>query len=156
MKGKLLTLTLAIFMISAGVVSAADTAKMSVNVNVIPSEIGIEVPEFIQFEDMAAGYLSARQDLIIANTGTTDVAITAELVNYNESIFSNLVFQDVLTDPMQKVDGFSVNLLKPSVVGEARENTVYMYLDLQEYDEPIPDAILNHQADVLFSAVPLI
>jgi hypothetical protein len=156
MKNKLFALMLGIFLITTGIISASDTDIMSVSVNVTSSEVGINVPEFVQFENIAAGYISERHDVLISNTGTTDITITAELINYSDYIFSNLVFQDVLTDPMQRIDQFSIDLLKPTKIGGTRGNTIYMYLDLQEYNEQISDIIFNHQADILFSAVPLI
>jgi hypothetical protein len=142
-------------MFSFSLVLADNTsADMTVRVNFRSSSIGISVPSLITFDNIASGYLSERQDLDIVNTGTVDVEITPELdSSYDGDIFTNLVFQNVLADPMTDIGVFDFTIEKPTIAGETRTENIYMYLDLTEYSGNTSSNVDNHETDIVFWAV---
>ncbi len=145
---------LAMFMFSVGLVAADNSlGEMVVRVDLKASSVGIQVPETILFEDIAAGYLSERQDLSIVNTGTVDMEITPMLsANYTGDIFTNLVFQRILSDPMTDVGIFDFSIEKPTIAGDTRAENIYMFLDLQEYAGDTSSNIDNHETEIVFWA----
>ncbi len=155
-KKKLMSFVLALaMMFSLSLVLAADTSdSMNVRVSVMESSIGISVPESVIFEDLASGYMSARQDIDIANSGTVDIEVTPELAaNDTMGVFDNLVFQDTLADPLDPLGVFKITIDKPDVAGDERIVDIYMYLDLTGFDSSeFSGDLLNHEADVIFWA----
>ncbi len=137
----------------AGFVNADSSDDMVVRVNVLESEISISVPDQVSFGNIAAGYVSERQDVDVINDGTVDVSISAELEE-DDDIFQNLAFRDILEDPLTSIDFFEIEVLKPNNVGEERDERIYMYLDLSDYDEEVTE-MMGHNATVIFTAVPL-
>jgi len=158
MKKTILTfMILGMFVLSMGFGSALESTNdnMTVRTNVLQSEISISVPNEIIFQDITSGYLSERQDLDIENTGTVDIEITPQLPNYAEGIFDYLAFQEILSDPMTAIRFISFEIMKPENVGGTRSSNIYMYLDLQEYNEDIVTDMIDHEAEVVFWAVPI-
>jgi hypothetical protein len=150
-----LTLILSVFFLT-GFVNSAESDEMLVRVNVLETEISITVPDEVVFEDIAQGYLSERQELEIINVGTVDVDVSLDLdESYNETIFENLAFRRILTDPLVNIIYFSFEIEKPEIVGGERIEDVYMYLDLTNYEEEITSTIIDHNTTVIFTAVPL-
>ena len=140
----------------AGFVNATDSDEMLVKVNVLETEVSISVPEEVVFEDIAQGYLSERQEIEINNLGTVDVDVSMDLdESYNGSIFQNIAFRKVLADPLIYIRYFNFEILKPETVGGERGEEVYMYLDLTEYEEETTSSMFDHEATVVFTAVPL-
>lgn len=140
----------------AGFVSAADSDEMLVKVNVLETEVSISVPESMVFEDIAQGYLSERKELNIKNIGTVDVDVTMDLdESYEGTIFQNIAFRKILSDPLIYIRYFNFEIEKPEVVGGERDEGIYMYLDLSEYEEEITTTMIDHEATVIFTAVPL-
>jgi len=138
-----------------GIVSADASDDMVVKVNVLESEISFSVPDQVSFGNIASGYISERQDVDVINDGTVDVSVSADLSpDYNGTIFQNLAFRDILEDPLTSIDFFEVEILKPNNVGEERDERIYMYLDLSDYEEDITE-MMGHNATVIFTAVPL-
>ncbi len=137
-------------------VSAADTDEMIVTVDVLATEISISVPDRIAFTDIAAGYLSEDQGFELTNSGTTDITVTPNLdSSYNGTIFQNLKFDTVKTDPeMEDIGIFDVEVEKPNVAGGEREQQLYAWLDLSGYDGTINENLEAHQATIVFTAVP--
>jgi hypothetical protein len=135
----------------------SDDDTMTVKVDVLKSRIGISVPEEVRFHEIAAGYLSEREDLDIENIGTVDIEVSAELApGYNGTIFQNLAFRRILTDDLVGINIFDFEILKPNVVGGTRSENVYMYLDLENYSgDDIEDDMLDHEADVVFYALAM-
>ena len=158
MKNKIIGLfVLSIFLlaISFGTALESTSDEMTVKANILQSEIGVSVPSEMLFQDITSGYISERKDLNIENIGTVDIEITPQLSEtYVEGIFDNLVFHEVLSDPMTKIRFFSFDIEKPSTVGGVRTSNLYMYLDLQEYSGDIGTNMLNHETKVIFWAVP--
>jgi len=159
MKKKLLMIvTMSFILLALGHANALDSASdnMVVTANILQSEISISVPDQVTFQDITAGYLSERIDLSIANTGTVDVSITPELGElYVDDIFQYLSFQQVLSDPLTKIRYFDFEIEKPSSVGGTRNQNIYMYLDLEEYSEEISADMPDHEAEVIFWAIPV-
>ena len=159
MKNKIIGLfILGIFVLGVGFTSALDdnSDTMVVRANILKSEVGISVPETIVFSDITQGYLSDRVDVEILNTGTVDVSITPELdENYNDTIFQNVVFRKILADPFTNVNYFDFEISKPAIVGDARPQNIYMYLNLEDYETEISEDILNHEAEIIFTAMPI-
>ena len=140
----------------AGFVGASDSDEMLVKVNVLETEVSISVPEEVVFGDIAQGYLSERQEIEINNLGTVDVDVSMDLdESYTGSIFQNIAFRKVLADPLIYIRYFNFEILKPEMVGGERGEEVYMYLDLTEYEEEITTTMIDHEATVVFTAVPL-
>ena len=156
MKKTLLVFIFGIFILGAGLVNAADSDEMLVKVNVLETEVGISVPDEVVFEDIARGYLSERQDIDVKNQGTVDIDVSADLdEGYEGSIFENLAFRRILADPLVNIRYFDFEIEKPAVVGGERSENIYMYLDLVEYEEEINSSMMDHNATIIFTAVPL-
>jgi len=149
-------MVLGIFVLSTtfGTALSSTGENMTVKANILQSRISLSVPNEVTFQDIAAGYLSERQDLDIENTGTVDIEVTPQLENSSDKIFSNLAFQKVLSDPMTKINWFSFDVAKPLTVGGTNPANIYMYLDLQNYKQDINSDMLNHEGKVIFWAVP--
>jgi len=156
MKRLTLSLMLGVMvLLSFGFLSADASENMTVKVNVLESQVSISVPDQVSFGNIASGYISERRDVDIINDGTVDVSVSADVdESYNGTIFQNLAFRDILDDPLTSIDFFEIEVLKPNNVGEERIKDIYMYLDLSDYDEEV-DEIMNHNATVVFTAVPL-
>ena len=149
-------LCLSMLFLFCGFVSADEDGNMTVKVNVLESEIGISVPNEIIIGDIAKGYISERKDLVIENTGTTDIDITLDLEeSYTGTIFQNLVFQRVLADDPVRLRYFDFEIEKPDEVGDTESETIYMYLDLQDYEGDIDDDMMDHSTTVIFTAMPI-
>lgn len=148
---------LGVFIFSMSFSSALENTNdnMTVKTNVLQSEIEISVPSEILFQDITSGYLSERKDLDIDNTGTVDIEVTPQLPNYTGEIFDKLSFQEVLSDPLTQIEFFSFEIERPSTVGGTRSKNIYMYLDLENYNEDIESDMLDHEAEVVFWAVPI-
>ncbi|MBT4257879.1 hypothetical protein HOD88_01700 [archaeon] len=155
-----LTLTLLAFgfvFVFMGFATAADNSSdvMTVEANIFESSVGINVPDRIAFGDIAKGYISERQSADISNTGTTDILITPELANSSEEIFSYLSFREILDDPLTRVGFFDFEILRPATIGVAREENLYLYLDLTNYIGEIEEEQMNHEAEVIFWAMEI-
>jgi hypothetical protein len=159
MKNKIIGLfVLGIFVFGIGFSSAlgSDSENMVIRANILKSEVGISVPETVVFPDLAQGYMSERVDVEVLNTGTVDVAITPELDgNYSGTIFQNIVFQKILTDPFTNIGYFDFEISKPTTVGDERSKNIYMYLNLEDYEEEISSDMLNHESEIIFTAMPI-
>lgn len=158
MKNKIfIFMILGMFIFSIAFSSALGNTNdnMTVKATILQSEISISVPNEILFQDITAGYLSERKDLDIDNTGTVDIEVTPQLPNYTGNIFDKLAFHEVLSDPLTQIEFFSFEIEKPSTVGGTRTAGIYMYLDLENYNEDIESEMLDHEAEVVFWAVPI-
>jgi hypothetical protein len=155
MKKVFLSLMLCLCFFLAFASASSSNETMKVKVDVIKSTIGISVPSLIEYGNIAAGYLSDRKDIDIINLGNVDVRVTPELENYSENIFTNLVFKNVLDDPFTQIGDYYIDIERPTVVGETRTESVYMYLDLTSYEEEISQDMDNHEANVTFWAVSI-
>lgn len=155
MKKVFLTFVFCFCFLLAFVSASTSNETMKVKVDVIKSTIGISVPSLIEYGNIAAGYLSERRDLDIINLGNVDVRVTPELDNYNDDIFTHLVFKETLDDPFTQIGDYYLDIEKPSVVGETRTEGVYMYLDLTNYNDEISQDMENHEANVTFWAVSI-
>ena len=140
---------------SVGFVFGLDGSDtMTVSANILRSEfIGIEVPDTLYFGDVQTGEKSDTLNLYINNTGNIDITVTPELTNDTEEIFSYLFFQRVQSDTPVQIGSFSVDISKPSS-GEKKSQRTYVTLDLREFDGELDDDITNHQANVIFWALP--
>ena len=156
MKGKIFVFLFAVFLLGTTFVSAmSDSQNMVVKVNVLQTKVGINVPDQVVFKDIAAGYKSERKDLNIKNTGTTDITVTPTLdSNDSGDVFKYLTFQSTVSADPVKVGFFDFDIDKPSVVGDTRDQSLYMYLDLTDYDGEIQDNLMDHNATVVFTAMP--
>lgn len=151
---KIFTFAFAIMLLGAAFVSASSSDSLQVKANVLAEEISISVPDEIVFQDIAPGYLSEKQELLVTNTGTVDVSVSAELDSaYAGDIFTNLGFKRVLSDELTNIRYFDFEVMKPSIVGGERTENVYMYLDLVDYIGNTSEQ--DHTAEMIFTAVPL-
>lgn len=144
-----------LFFAPIGLGSAVDNSSdiMTVEVNIFESSVGISVPDKVVFGDITKGYLSERQEVKLTNTGTTNIVVAPELVNDSEEIFRYLSFKRVLDAPLTKIGFFEIEIEKPSVVGETRDQNVYMYLDLTDYLGEIEEDVIGHESEVIFWAM---
>ncbi len=150
-----LMLGVMVLLMSMGFVSAQEHDNMTVKVNVLETEVSISVPDEVVFEDIAQGYLSERQEIEVANEGTVDVSVSADLdESYNGTIFQNLAFRRILDDPLINIRYFDFEIEKPSIVGGEKIEDVYIYLDLIDYEDEIDGDLIDHTATVVFTAVP--
>jgi len=135
--------------------AGSSNETMKVKVDVMKSTIGISVPSLIEYGNIAAGYLSERRDIDIVNLGNVDVRVTPELNKYNDTIFTHLVFKEVLDDPFTQIGDYYIDIERPAIVGETRSENVYMYLDLTSYEGETSVDIDNHEANVTFWALSI-
>lgn len=134
--------------------SALSSEETIFSVNVLETEISISVPDRIIFNDIATGYLSEEQGFELINSGTTDIRVTPSLdTSYNGTIFKNLKFDTVKTNPeMTRIGVFDVEVSKPNTPGGEKNQQMYAWLDLTQYSEEINETMENHQATVIFTA----
>jgi len=155
MNKKILSLMVFGFVLfGAAFASAQPTEETIFSVNVLETEISISVPDRIVFNDIAAGYLSEDQGFELINSGTTDIRVTPSLnESYNGTIFKNLKFDTVKTNPeMTRIGVFNVEVSRPNIPGGEKNQQMYAWLDLTQYSEEINKTMENHEATVLFTA----
>lgn len=157
MKNKLLTLMLlGVFLLGIGFtqVSALDdyNTTMTVKAEILESTVSISVPETIIFPSIASGYISEREDILISNTGTVPITVLPTLEESYVGVFENLAFRNILSDPLTDLNYFEFDISRPAIAGGTREETIYMYLDLEDY---IGNEVGYQEAEVIFVAVPL-
>lgn len=143
-------------MLLLNVMAAESNSTMHVSANILEGSVGISVPDSISFGNIAAGYLSNKTDVIINNTGTTNIRITPQIsdsTSTNSSeIFANIAFRNILNDPLMKIGNYSLDILKPVIVGNTRSENIYVYLDLTEYNG---DVVSLQEADIVFWATEI-
>jgi len=135
-----------------GFVGAEATDTLTVKTTVLESIVSLSVPENILFQDIASGYLSERQDVEVANDGTVDISISPELSSGYTGIFEDLGFRGILTDPISTINNFDFEIMRPTIPGETREDTIYMYLNLEDYTGNVTG---YQETQITFIAVPL-
>jgi hypothetical protein len=153
---KLVFCFLAFGFLIAGVSAQGSNDTMIVRADIVESSVGISVPNSVFFGSVTAGYVSDRKQIDIANTGTVDIRVVPELEpDYTEGYFEYIGFRNVLDDPLELIGDFELEIEKPSAVGGERTENVYMYLDLSSYPDEITETIKDHQAEVIFWAIPV-
>ena len=90
------------------------------------SIISIEVPDYFFMGNVTAGKLSDEQNISIKNNGNVKIKISAELVNQNDNIFTNLLMRESSSKYMP-IDKFNMN------ISSAKKN-VYMKLNLTDVE----------------------
>lgn len=144
-------------LVLGGAFVSANTDNMVMTVDVLATEVGINVPDRLPFPDIASGYISEAQGFQLVNTGTTNVRVTPTIDDsYDGTIFQNLKFDTVKTDPqMVDIDVFDVEVLRPKDAGGTREQQLYAWLDLTEYKGDVNETLEDHEATLIFTAMPL-
>jgi hypothetical protein len=81
--------------------------------------------------------------------------VTPELdPNYNGSIFKNLYLTKRQSNyPIEKIGNFSIEIDRPSNLGDKNDEWFYMYLDLTNYNGTIQENMINHSAEIIFTVV---
>lgn len=157
---KLVILSLCLILISSVTAIVYDEAEdediMIVQADVLASSVGIDVPDSVEFGDIAKGYKSDRQDLDIENTGTTDISVIPLLdENYGDEIFEYISFSETAADDgLTKIGSFQFSIEKPNNIGGTKEERIYMYLDLEEFEGEISSDLPGHNTNVTFWAIP--
>jgi hypothetical protein len=157
---KLVVLSLCLILIgsaSAIVYNEAESEDvMIVEADVLVSSVGIDVPDNVEFGEIAKGYISDRQDLDIKNTGTTDISVIPLLdESYSEGIFDYITLSELATGDPIKIGSFEFEIEKPSSIGGTKTQRVYMYLDLTEFEDEITENIPGHNTNITFWAIPI-
>ncbi len=134
---------------------SGDEDVMIVEADVLATTIGIDVPNNVEIGEITKGYISDRQDLDIENTGTTDIIVIPALdEGYDGEIFEYLSFQKTLSDDLTKIGSFEFEIERPNIIGGTRTERIYMYLDLEEFEEDISADLPGHNTNVTFWAIP--
>ncbi|MCW8965378.1 MAG: hypothetical protein OQK82_01625, partial [Candidatus Pacearchaeota archaeon] len=92
----------------------------------------------------------------VENTGTSDIIVIPTLEEtYEETIFEYISFQKTLSEDLQRIGSFEFEIEKPNTVGGTKEEGIYMYLDLTEFEGDISEDLIDHSTNVTFWAIPL-
>ena len=144
-------------LVLGGAFVSANSDEMVLTVDVLATEVGIDVPDRLPFPDIASGYISEAQGFDLVNTGTTNIRVIPSLdESYNGTIFQNLMFDTVKTNPqMVDIDVFDVEVLRPTEAGGTRDQQMYAWLDLTEYTDSIDETLEKHETTLIFTAMPL-
>ena len=138
---------------------------MSVGVNLIgfstnTDEISIEVPDYIDLGNVSkSDPISDEKRVNINNTGTKDIRITPILKDGEEEIFKWLFFRTQMSDKdgilniSHKIGDYSLDLNKPSTGKAKRSDTIYMKLNLTDFDGVIHEDALDYRTQISFIAV---
>lgn len=121
--------------------------------------ISIQVPDFIDLENLTESGASEELQIYMNNTGTIAITVTPQLVNYTDNIFQNLYFREFKTsggNPVtpRQIGNWSVNISAPASGQSYRAKYFYMQLDLRNVDIGLTDDLMGHQARVRFFATP--
>jgi len=153
---KTLVFALGLFFIlglSGFALAQENLGQTTVVVDIIEEKISIKVPEIINFGSIAKGYSSERQDIDIINNGNIDLMVTPEVSeDYEKDIFDYIAFRKVLTDDPIKIGLFSIDVEKPTVLGDTKAQSFYAYLDLEKYPHSINESVENHNSSIVFWA----
>jgi hypothetical protein len=125
---------------------------MKVEANIFAPIVSVEVPDYVYFGNVSKGYESNEINITINNTGNIDISVTPKLADNSEKIFNYTYFKKTSSDTYRIVGMFNVNITKPKTNGVTVQ-PVYAKLDLTDYDEDIPQDMLNHKTDIIFYAV---
>jgi hypothetical protein len=151
----LLSVSLIMFFSFVFLASADDV--MTVEANIFAYVASVEVPENVFLGNLTKGYqtdLSASDKFKINNTGTTDITVTPELVNSTEVIFSYLYFGRTISGNFTRIGNYSLDIDQPSEPGGKESESIYMKLDLRNFNGSIEEDMINHNAEVNFIAMP--
>ena len=166
---RLLLFLLIASIFAAGIATfAAGTDVAVIEANIIDSQspgggnnstISVQVPDFINLENVTESGHSEELQIYINNTGTGAITVTPRLLNYTDNIFQNLYFREFKTsggNPVtpRQIGNWSVNISAPSSGSSVRSKYFYMQLDLSHADVDVSSDLIGHQANVRFFATP--
>jgi hypothetical protein len=142
------------FLLFINFVSAETNAgSMVVSTDVQSETISIDVNSSIDFGTIAKGYNSTRQTIKITNKGNVGINVVPRLdSSYNGGIFNYLYFQRILSDPLKQIGNFSISIDKPNTLGGTENETMYIWLNLENYIGNINSAMNDHNTNVIFWA----
>jgi hypothetical protein len=123
------------------------------------SSLSVQVPDFIDLEEVSETGLSEELQVYINNTGTGAITVTPALLNYTDDIFQNLYFREYKTsggNPVTplRIGSWSVNISAPSSGQTFRSKYFYMRLDLSHANVDVSHNLIGHQANVRFLVTP--
>lgn len=119
--------------------------------------ISLQVPDFIDLEEVDEDGNSEELKIYINNTGDVAITVTPQLIGYSDDIFSNLYFREFKTSggsPVtpQRIGSWSFNISAPTGGSEFRSKYFYMQLDLSDANIDLSSDLIGHRADVRFVA----
>lgn len=121
--------------------------------------ISVQVPEFIDLEEVNENGLSEELQIYMNNTGTVAITVTPGLVNYTDDVFQHLYFREFKTsggNPVtpRQIGNWSMNISAPASGQNFRSKYFYMRLDLSQSGIDVANDLPGHQARVRFFATP--
>jgi len=135
-------------------VGAESNDVMTFEADISAPVVSISVPDSVAFGEVYVGYDSEQISFLINNTGTTDVRITAEMVNYSEKIFRKYLYLWGSGISQKRVENFTMNISRPSSPEGIESKTVYAKLKLSEVEEEIEEDMVGYKSNVVFWAMP--
>jgi hypothetical protein len=118
-----------------------------------PDIIGIAIPSFLDLGEVVIGEESGVFDVYINNTGNIDISVIPSLASNASSIFDNLFFRRIQTDPFSQIGTFQVNISKPADGENSRSQRTYLMLNLTNYDSNATAHITDLESNITFWAV---
>ena len=118
-----------------------------------PDTVGIAVPSFLDLGEVVIGEESGAFDVYINNTGNVDIAVIPALASDANSIFNNLFFRKVQSNPFVQIGTFQVNISAPADGQSLRSQRTYLMLNLTDYQNDTTTNITDLESDIIFWAV---
>lgn len=124
---------------------------------VLEDVISIEVPDYVFLGNVSRGEKTEKIRINVNNTGTVNITVTPELNNPLDKIFSNIYCQSRQTgnySTIYKIGSYSFDIEAPSSLGGKRSEYFYMWLNLTDYEESIPNDMIGEREQITFVALP--
>jgi len=141
-------------------INSNDTMVVEVDLVGFTSFVGIQVPNQVSLGNLSKSSMKTKEiEVDINNTGNVDVIITPVLKENSHEIFNYLYFRFQKTVNKtnikpEKIGNWSMNVEKPDEGDEYKQDSFYMQLDLNEYDNKIREDMMNQKAEIIFYAMP--
>lgn len=135
---------------------AGQSEEMTVEANIFANieTVSIQIPDYVFLGNVTKGESTNKMRIEINNTGNTDITVTPSVKNSSEVIFNYLYFGTAAcANSCEKIGNYSINIDKPTLSAGYRNASVYMKLDLTNYPEDIPQDMIGHRANIVFTAM---
>ena len=149
---KIFAFLFSVILLGSLVFAGTNAGDMNVNIDLYKSGIRMSVPNEIDLGNVTKGYATTPVAFNISNTGTVNIEVTPELDVSHDEIFTNLMIGKTKTGAKSAIGNFSVNITKPTKLGEEKKQIIYINLDLEEYTGEISQDEMDVKQKVIFWA----
>jgi hypothetical protein len=124
-------------------------------------EVGIEVPDYIFLGNVSRDDpVSDEKTINLNNTGKINITVTPRLRSDDEEIFKWLYFRTMKSSTLHpelnihhKIGEYTTDIEKPSSGNTKRAKSIYMQLNLTDFEGNLREDIIGYQKEIIFFAM---